>query len=69
MTISSKNMHRQIAITKTYSTHHSSYVTHHGSSDGNDIINVKFSFETRMTINIIPTTPTTKQKISTSHKH
>jgi len=41
-------------------------ITHHGSCNGDDIINAKFSFETCMTIYIIPTTPTTNINTSTS---
>ena len=42
-------------------------VTHHGSSDGNDVINAKLSFETCMPINVIPATPTTKLDTGTSY--
>lgn len=71
-------MHRQVTLYRctydiktgyiviiTYAKLLYASATHHGSGDGNDVINAKFSFETCMTINVIPTTPTTKLNTET----
>jgi len=55
--------------TNSKEDHSVSKLTHHCSGYGYDIINSKFSFETCMTIDVIPTTPTTKFTVTISLKN